>query len=152
VSGGRPDRPPFEVWRTPIGEQDYRRLRADVKRVVDAKEKALAREGCAAADYRLSGDLADRFCSLHLVRDWRIVVGFPSPSEVAVLLIGRHARGLGRDVYGRLYRGLGISIPSAQRKKPPCCDETGTAPVDSEALDSIVAATKTLAQRRRKPG
>jgi hypothetical protein len=148
VSASRSGRPPFEVWRTPIGEQDYRKLRADVKRAVEAKEKALEREGCAAADYRLSGELADRFCSLHLMRDWRMVIGFPSPSEVAVLVIGRHVRGSRLDVYGRLYRGLGIGVPSTQRKKPPCCDETETAPVDTDAVERIVAGTKRLARGR----
>ncbi len=113
-----------------------------------AKEEALEREGCAAADYRLSGELADRFCSLHLMRDWRMVVGFPSPSEVVVLLIGRHVRGFRGDVVRASYRGLGISVPSAQRKKPPRCDETGTAPVDTEAVERIVAGTKRLAQGR----
>lgn len=148
MSGSKPGPPPFEVWRTPIGEQDYRKLRADVKRVVRSKEESLACEGCAAADYRLSGELADRFCSLHLMRDWRMVVGFPSPSEVAVLLIGRHVSGIGRDVYGRLYRGLGITVPGAERKKPPCCDETGTAPVDTDVVERIAAGTKRLAQDR----
>jgi len=103
-------------------------LRADVQQAVDSKEHALARDGCAAADYRLSGALADRFCSLHLMRDWRMIVGFPAPKEVAVLLIGRHIHGSQRDVYTRFYSSLGITVPSAQRKKPPCCEETGTAP------------------------
>jgi hypothetical protein len=146
VSGRRTSRPSFDVWRTPIGEEDYRKLRADVQQVVGSKEDALAREGCAAADYRLSGALADRFCSLHLMRDWRMIVGFPAPKEVAILLIGRHIHGSHRDVYGRFYSSLGITVPSAQRKKPPCCEETGTAPVDADAVQRIAAGTKALAR------
>lgn len=148
MSASKSGQPPFEVWRTPIGEQDYRKLRADVKRVVESKEQALGREGCAAADYRLSGESADRFCVVHLMRDWRMVVGFPAPIEVAVLLIGRHVRGSSIDVYTRFYRGLGIGVPSAQRKKPPCCDEAGMAPVDTDAVERIAAGTKRLAQGR----
>jgi hypothetical protein len=109
VSGRKPSRPSFDVWRTPIAEEDYRKLRADVRQVAGSKEQALARDGCAAADYRLSGELADRFCSLHLMRDWRMIVGFPAPKEVAVLLIGRHIHGSQRDIYGRFYSSLGIS-------------------------------------------
>jgi hypothetical protein len=139
VSGRKPSRPSFEHWRTPISEQDYRKLRAD---------DALARDGCAAADYRLSGTLADRFCSLHLMRDWRMIVGFPAPLEVAVLLIGRHIHGSQRDIYTRFYSGLGITVPSAQRKKPPCREETGTTPVDADALQRIAAGTKALARGR----
>ena len=45
-----------------------------MQQVVDSKEEALAHDGCATADYRLSGELADRFCSLHLMRDWRMIV------------------------------------------------------------------------------
>jgi hypothetical protein len=148
VSERRSSRPSFDVWRTPIGEEDYRTLRADVQQVVDSKEDALARDGCAAADYRLSGESADRFCSLHLMRDWRMIVGFPAPQEVAVLLVGRHIHGSQRDVYERFYRGLGISIPSVRRKKPPCCEETGIAPVDTEAVQRIAAGTKALARGR----
>jgi hypothetical protein len=148
VSGRKSSRPSFDVWRTHIGEEDYRKVRADVQQVVDSKEDALARDGCAAADYRLSGELADRFCSLHLMRDWRMIVGFPAPGEVAVLLVGRHIRGSQHDVYGRFYSGLGISVPSMQRKKPPCCEETGIAPVDAETVQRIAAGTKALAQGR----
>jgi hypothetical protein len=50
-----------------------------VQQVVDSKEDALARDGCAAADYRLSGALADRFCSLHLMRE--------NPPEYALRLL-----------------------------------------------------------------
>lgn len=148
MSGRRSGPPAFEVWRTPIGERDYRKLRADVKRAAESKEQALAREGCAAADYRLSGAAADRFCALHLMRDWRIVVGFPAPAEVAVLPIGRHIRGSRLDVYGRLYRSLGIDVPSAQRKKPPCCDDTGAAPVEMQTVERTVSRTKALIRGR----
>jgi hypothetical protein len=138
----------FDVRRTPVAEEDYRKLRADVQHVVDSKEDALAHEGCAAADYRLSGESADRFCALHLMRDWRMIVGFPAPREVAVVLVGRHIRGSRHDVYGRFYKGLGINVPGAERKKPPCCGETGAAPVDAEAVRRIAAGTKALVHGR----
>jgi hypothetical protein len=82
------------------------------------------------------------------MRDWRMIVGFPAPGEVAVLLVGRHIRGSQRDLYERFYSGLGISVPSVQRKKPPCCEETGIAPVDAEAVQRIAAGTKALARGR----
>jgi hypothetical protein len=148
VSGRRSGRPAFDVWRTQVGEDDCRKLRADLRQVVATKEDALARDGCAAADYRLSGESADRFCSLHLMRDWRMIVGFPAPRQVAVVLVGRHIRGSRRDVYGRFYKGLGIAVPGVERKKPPCCGETGVAPVDADAVRRIAAGTKALVQGR----
>jgi hypothetical protein len=33
ASGRKPSRPSFDVWRTPIAEEDYRKLRADVRQV-----------------------------------------------------------------------------------------------------------------------
>jgi hypothetical protein len=71
--------PAFDVWFTPTGRQDYRDLRADLQREVDAAVARLERHGCAAADYRLAGSDSDigRICVVHLQRDWRLILGFP---------------------------------------------------------------------------
>lgn len=134
----------FDVWFTPIGREDYNDLRADVRREVDAAVTRLERRGCAAADYRLAGADSDlgRICAMHLMRDWRLILGFPSNSEVTVLLIGRHLRGA-RDIYARLYRLIGVSEPTEERTKPPCCEDREP-PVDRALVDRIVTNAKRL--------
>lgn len=135
----------FEVWFTPIGREDYTELRADIRSQVDAAKAALEQRGCAAADYRLSGehDELGHICVVHLARDWRVILGFPAPSEVTILLIGRHLRGA-RSIYRRLYRLLDVSEPPDERKKPPCCGEGGEPPVDAELVERIVAIAKRM--------
>jgi hypothetical protein len=134
----------FDVWFTPIGRVDYNDLRADVRREVDAAVARLERRGCAAADYRLAGADSDlgRICVIRLMRDWRLILGFPASREVTVLLIGRHLRGA-RSIYQRLYRLLGVSEPTEERNRPPCCED-GKPPVDGALVDRIVTNAKRL--------
>jgi hypothetical protein len=148
VNGRRGGEPVFDVWFTPIGREDYGGLRADLQRHVDAAVVGLGREGCAAAHYRLAGAERDvgRICVMHLLHTWRLVLGFPSATEVAVLLIGRHLRGP-RSIYQRLYRVLGVEEPTEERDKPPCRDD-GASSVAAELVDRIVANAKRLRRRR----
>jgi hypothetical protein len=139
----------FDVWFTPIAEEDYRELRADIRAEADAAKAELECRGCAAADYRLSGEGDDlgHVCSLHLLRDWRMLVGFPAADEVCVLIIGRHRRG-SRNVYRRLYLLLEIDEPADERRKPPCCKSGDEPPVDPKLVDLLIAVAKR--QRRRR--
>lgn len=136
--------PAFEVSFTPIGRADYHDLRADLKRDVDDAIAALERGGCAAAHYRLAGSGSDvgHICVIHLLRDWRLILAFPSANEVVVLLVGRHLRGA-RSVYERLYRIAGADAPAGERDKPPCCED-GNPPVNPELVSRIVASAKRL--------
>ncbi len=114
----------FDVWYTPIGRADYNDLRADLKREVEDAVAALRRRGCAAAHYRLAGTETDvgRICVLHLARNWRVILGFPAPDEVTVLLVGRHLRGARADARGRAAclllprEGAGIPVERSFRK------------------------------------
>lgn len=134
----------FDVWYTPIGRADYNDLRADLKRQVSDAVCALQIHGCSAAHYRLAGTETDvgRICVVRLARDWRIILGFPAPEEVTVLLVGRHLRGA-RGIYQRLYVLLGVAEPPQERDKPPCCED-GEPPVDMELVERIVANAKRL--------
>lgn len=138
----------FDVWFTPIGEEDRRDLRGDVRAQVERARADLERRGCAAAHYRLSGEREDfgHICSVHLMRDWRMLVGFPEPDEVCVLIVGRHTRGPS-SVYRRLYLLLGVDEPVGERNKPPCCQPAGESPIDAELVARLIAAAK--GQRRR---
>jgi hypothetical protein len=111
----------------------------------------LERQGCEAADYRLEGDEVEHFCVLDLGRDWRMIVAFPGPDEVAIVLVGRHIEKRPQvDVYRRLYESLGIKLPTITHRRghPPCCPE-GEPPVDRESVDSLIARQREF--RRRRP-
>lgn len=131
------------------------RLRAASKRG-HAKEAMdrLERRGCDAADYQLEGEEVERFCVVDLGRDWRMIVAFPDPDEVAVVLVGRHIeRRPAIDIYRQLYASLGIELPTVGQRKghPPCCP-TGEAPVDRNLVDQFIARERELrrATRRRR--
>ena len=141
----------FRVRATPTAKRDIDGLSGKAKDAFWQKYAELEREGCAAADYRLVGEIADRICSVHLYGSWRALVGFPASDQVAVLIVERHEARRGElDVYRRLYRQLGIGQPSETRTKPPCCEEDGAAPVEPELIDRFVEGAKRLRRERRR--
>lgn len=101
-------------------------------------------EGCAAADYRLSGDAVDHICSLHLYGRFRALVCFPDQETIVILLVGEHLRDHPDDVYRGLYELLGIAAPEARRAKPPCCGDAGEPPVDPDLVDRFRASANRL--------
>ncbi|TMC07372.1 MAG: hypothetical protein E6J41_16300 [Chloroflexi bacterium] len=116
-------------------------------------EAELARRGCRAANYRLTGEQVERICCIHLTGagQWRVLVGFPSAREVAVLMVGRHDERSVLNIYRRLYRSLGIADPPAgERDEPPCCEEDGAASEDEEIAQGIEAAARAFRRRRRE--
>jgi hypothetical protein len=122
----------FDVWRTDIAEDSIHGLRADVRSAVEQIEEELAYEGCRAAGYRLTGHPVHHLCARHikgLRQPWRVLIGFPTLEEIAILLVERHDRI--RNVYLRVYEVLGVQEPSGERTKPPCCDQAGAPPLDS---------------------
>lgn len=141
----------FRVRATPTAKRDIDGLSGKAKEAFWRKHAELEREGCAAADYRLVGAVADRICSVHLYGNWRALVGFPADDEVAVLIVARHdASRAASDVYRRLYRQLGVGYPSETRAKPPCCEEDGAPPVDLALVDRFVEGAKRLRRERRR--
>jgi hypothetical protein len=120
---------------TPLARQQLDGLRGRRKLAVADFLIQVESRGCAALDYRLTGDgPLERICVKHLDGAWRVVVSFDALEHVWVLLIGPHDRGdPDRDVYTTLYRMLGSTAPTARRRKPACCDDTGLPPVYKEA-------------------
>lgn len=143
----------FDVWPTPIATDDFETLPKDVDKVVGQKLRQLRLQGCAAADYRLSGADVEHICIVRLPRRHRMVIAFPGEEEVAVLLVGPHDETNPEvNVYTRLYESLGIEVPEGERRKPPCCSDDQP-PVDAELVDSFLDSSKKLrigkARRRR---
>jgi hypothetical protein len=110
----------------------------------------LARNGCAAPGYRLSGPVPlSRLCVKHLRGALRVVVAFESPRRACVLLVGPHDADPSRDVYGELYALLDALPPDgAGRAKPPCCGEDGMPP---PGLGDAIANLIIRSARRRGP-
>jgi hypothetical protein len=112
----------------------------------------LARNGCAALGYRLTGPVPiSRMCVKHLRGAIRIVVAFESPRRACILLVGPHNDGdPNRDVYSELYALLGAAPPEASgRSKPPCCGEDGRPPrLGDDLADLIIRVAKQRRPRR----
>jgi hypothetical protein len=134
------------VSLTPTARRQADALRGKAAAAYGQIVERLAAGGCAAADYRLTGDTVNRICALHFYAKHRALVCFPEEDHVVVVLIAEHDRG-SKDVYGALYELLGISLPEGKRSKPPCCGEDGEPPIDPELLDRLATAAKRL---RRK--
>lgn len=142
----------FEVWTTPVADQQLRGLRGETRKRAKQAMDQLERRGCEAANYRLKGDEVERFCVVDLGRDWRMIVAFPEPDEVAIILLGRHIeRRPSIDVYFQLYASLGIELPTAGQRRghPPCCP-TGEAPVDRNLVDQFIARRQQLRRGTRR--
>jgi mRNA-degrading endonuclease RelE of RelBE toxin-antitoxin system len=141
----------FSVSITPTGRRSVEALRGKARKSFDAAVLRLASEGCRAGDYRLTGDVLEHICSVHLYGRHRLLVCFPDDQQVVVLLVGEHTSGDPEvDGYRSLYQLLDLPEPTAKRTKPPCCDEGGHAPVDPELLDRFSADARSLLRTRRR--
>lgn len=130
-----------EVRATSLANKIIENLPRSARTVYDRFEADLAARGCAALAYRLSGDLLDHLCVVHLAGTMRVIVAFESPEIAYVVLIGDHdSRRPPLDVYQQLYALAGHeAADQAERSKPPCCDtETGDPPMDTDLLDDLL--------------
>jgi hypothetical protein len=136
---------------TPSSRRSVEALRGKARGSFDAAVERLAAEGCAAGDYRLTGEHIEHICAVHLYGRHRALVAFPDEESVVVLLVGEHAADdPDLDVYRSLYRLLDLPEPSAKRTKPPCCREDGEPPVDADLLDRFRDAATELSRRARR--
>jgi hypothetical protein len=143
----RPDDPSVRVSETPTAHRQAKALRGKVANTYRRALERLEVEGCAAADYRLTGEIVERICSLHLHGRYRALVCFPEEESVVVVLVAEHERGAAGDAYGSLYEILNIAEPTGRRNKPPCCVESGEPPVDPELFDRLLEAMRELRRR-----
>jgi hypothetical protein len=116
----------------------------------------LRARGCAALNYRLSGnDLLTKICVAHLAGSLRVVVAFSAHNFATILLVGPHNDGDPfMDVYLQLYELAGLAEPPvAERTKPPCCGTDDDQPPipDSDLLDDLADRARQLsgAAKRR---
>jgi hypothetical protein len=119
---------------------------------VERAEAELARWGCRAAHYPLTGEVVERVCCIHLAgaAQWRVIAGFPSATEVAVLMIGRHDERSVLNVYRQLYVALGIGDPpGGERDKPVCCEDNAVPPEYGPVGERLEAAARRYRRARR---
>src|SRR5260221_331595 len=114
--------------------------------------RRLEGKACLAVDSGFTEEVVNRICSAHLYGNYRALICFPDEGSVVIALVGEHSRGSSDDVYGAVYELLGIDEPIGKRTKPPCCDEAGGPPVDSELLDRMLRAAARLQRRRGLTG
>lgn len=105
--------------------------------------------GCEAAGYRLAGDELDHICCRHLYGDDRLLTVWPGDEHAVVILVARHSPEPG-GVYDQLLESLDIDMPPDERDKPPCCDEEGEPPADSDVANAVADAVEQSARRRRR--
>lgn len=140
--------PKFTLSRVGGALEDAKQVPVLLRAKLTAILERLAREGCRAADYALSGPPPwPHLCAVHF-NGWRIVVAFPAEDEVAIVKIARHdASG---DPYREIADDLGLPVSTEPRTKPPCCDPDGEPPVDPQLVENVQAAFAALSQRERR--
>jgi hypothetical protein len=137
---------PYVVRSTPVADRQIAGLRGLRLKAYQQFEQELARQGCAALGYRLTGEQPlPRLCVKHLRGNDRVVVAF-SDDVAWVLLVGPHDDGdQAANVYANLYVLAGVSYPTQPRTKPPCCDETNAPPrLDEAVIDDLVRRARPL--------
>lgn len=107
--------------------------------------------GCDAAGYRLAGAGLEQVCCRHLYGRDRLLITWPSRTHAVVLAVGPHDR-TASDIYELLLTALALEVSTAERSKPPCCDELGEPPVNRKIAEALADAVAALASRgRRRP-
>lgn len=144
----------IQVVETPVAGSQASGLRGSARQAYDRFLDELAHSGCAALGYRVTGpDPLPRLCVKHLRGADRVVVAFPSPDTVWVLLVGPHDDDPGRNLYDALYELAGVRPRTGdKRTKPRCCDDdTGAPPVvDADLIDDLVARARAITRARRR--
>ena len=140
--------PKFTVSRFGSADADAKNVPAKLRPALVGIIERLAREGCRAADYALSGDPPwPHLCAVHF-DGWRVIVAFPTAGEVAILKIAPHDAA--NDPYREIAEELGVPVSTAPRTKPPCCDPAREPPVDQTILDQLDAAFGRLTRREQR--
>jgi hypothetical protein len=142
----------YQVQATPLAQRQINGLRSTVADSFEHVRKEIARDGCKAFGYRLTGPVVEHLCDRHLTGRWRVIAAFAPDDVIWVLLVGEHLRNRPEvDVYRALYDLVGHEPePDEKRTKPSCCDTaTGLPPTVDEALvDDLVYRSRTLTRRR----
>lgn len=139
----------FVIRATPIAANSVALLRGEARDAYDAKLLDLKAAGCQVCGYRLTGELFERICCVHLWGSHRLLACFPNANEIIVLIVGKHDDS-DRDVYRILLRLLELPDLEEIRTKPPCCDAEGKPPVADELVDRLESASRKVVRDLRR--
>lgn len=76
---------------------------------------------------------------------WRVLVFFPTDTEVAVFFIGQHDRRKAKDVYDDMATRLRIERAPGARHRSDCCTDEGLGP----PADTLLARFDYLSENLR---
>jgi hypothetical protein len=140
--------PKFTLTRVGSALDDAKQVPVVLRAKLTAILERLAREGCRAADYALSGPPPwPHLCAVHF-DGWRVVVAFPAEDEVAIMKIAPHDPS--SDPYREIADELQIPVSAEPRTRPPCCHPDGEPPVDPDIVTTVQASFDALTQRERR--
>ncbi len=134
----------FQIKVTLIAHESVKRLKGKVQADFSEAVIDFAHRGCAAAHYRLTGEVVEHVCCRHLYGSWRLLAAFPDDRTVVVLDVAQHTNKRDTDVYLRLFDILNIEQPARPRTKPPCCTPNAEPPIDADLLEGLSVLAKRL--------
>lgn len=130
----------------------------EVKSAFKAAVLALRQDGCRAADYRLSGPGEwPRFCAMRLPRLFRLILDFPQPDEVRLLVLEAHTNDNNPTETLAVLMGLSdigdLGAWKPDDGEPACCDDEAAPPGWPELAQAVAEAVTSMdglpRQRRR---
>lgn len=143
-----------EVRQTLLAGNRVAGLRGPNRKAYEAFLDELARTGCQALGYRLTGPVVEHLCVKHVRGALRAVVAFTQDDVAWVLLVGVHVNDTANNVYDELYEMVGHRPePSQKRTKPPCCDPVKVRPAhqfNEDEISELVERVRRFAKRARR--
>ena len=138
--------PPFTLRRCGSSTNDLKAVETKWQPALKQHLRDLAKRGCEAAGYALSGPPPwNAMCSTH-IGPYRVIICFPAQDVVAIFKVAKHDDHT--DPYAELAAEIGLAISTEPRTKPACCD--GAPPVDENLGDSADRHAAQLTRSQRK--
>ncbi|MER5864569.1 hypothetical protein [Kitasatospora sp. NPDC002040] len=144
---------PTRVETTNLAAADALKLRGSEKKSFLDWTYDLEQRGCAALDYRLTGEPpVNQICVKHLFGNLRAIVAFDGDGTAWIVMVGPHDESdQENNIYTRLWNLLELDAPPAgTRTKPACCSPEGLAPSDEAMVEDLVDRCRAKARRLRR--
>jgi hypothetical protein len=145
-----------DIYATEDAEKQIGRLRGRTREAYRQKVKEIAKQGCRASGYQLTGFDGHWVCCVHLNDDWRLVTAHADDHSITIVGVGRHTRNERQDIYRYVAELFEVELPQGPRTKPPCCGPESEVsvddPSDAERLDEWLGVVADRIDPRAKGG